>query len=241
MRHFLALTLSAVLVLALGCSSKSAKEEVVDLDKVLAIFDEVANESRDGEANAEAESATDPVESETVTEEEPELAEDDPAAVTEFLVAFQEKLNAANLIESTITVTISDEGKIIGFKDVNADHNFSTAETQYFTIEIDQESERMIATQTINDGTTYHRDHRYSGRSHFGGGGFFWGYMIGSMGRRQNHYYGSGMGTRPNYSSMNMSQRGYHSSAVSRSRSHTSRTRSSSRGRGGSGGFRGGK
>jgi hypothetical protein len=203
-----------------GCGRRDV--EVVDLDKVLTIFDRVAKQ--DAPEGATVEPAADQVEP---------LQETDPQKVQAFLDEFESELNEAKLIPSAIGVHMKSSGEIEGFRDRDADGTKDSRDDRLFTIAIDPESKRIIATQEVAD-QTYRRDHYYH-RHHYGG---HWGYwMYGSMWGRQRRYYDDPGRRRPDYSRMAMSDSNYHGRAVQRARS----SRRSARSSGGSRSFFGGK
>eukprot|EP00913_Durusdinium_trenchii_P023430 g22008.t1 len=132
-----------------------------------------------------------------------------------FLKRLTVELNKAKLVEDHIGVQMLSSGAIEGFIDENKDgKKLGPNEKKLFLVEIDHAKSRLIATDdTGQSGETYRRDRRY----HYRPGGFFMGYMLGSMMGRQNSFYSGGR-TRPNYSSMKMNNRGYHTNAVAKAR-----------------------
>jgi len=221
------LGLAALSLLLSGCGSSNV--EVIDLNRVLEIFDKVAT----------SEVPEDFATGQTGLEQDAEarvvaVDDTDPTRRKAFLDAFAKALNDAKLISTHIGVEMHSDGSIRGFADRNKNGKRDSNEKELFKIEIDPENGRIVATQSVS-GQTYRRDHHYS-RHHYHNR---WGYwMYGSMWGRQRRYYGSGTGrTRPDYSRTTMSSRSYHSSAVSRARSSSSSARSW----GGSRSFSGGK
>ena len=206
------------------CGRRSSdRMDVVDLDRVLEIFDQVMKSPPpEGETAPEDGAAT----GAPPTEEKPEVTRT-------FLDKFAAELNKANLITSQIGVQLRQTGAIEGFKDRNRDGSRSSNEPKLFTIQFDPEGKRIIATQEVV-GRTYHRHHYYR---HYGYG-YYWGRpLFGSMYRRQYDYYDSPFRTRPNYSRMQIAPDNYHRSAVQRAKTSARSARS----RGGSRSFRGGK
>lgn len=219
-----------------GCQSRTAVE-VVDLNKVLDIYDRVVKSKEDPElANSETANSTT---ANSTTEDKPtteENAEDTKA----FLKLFADELNKASLIKSTIGVDIQRSGIIRGFvdRDKNGSRDLSgSKEPLLFTIEFDKKGERVIATQTVA-GQQYRRDHRYgSGYRNY----YYFHHMRNSMWSRQNSYY-SPSRPQPNYSSLSMSSPNYHSAAVSKAQAASrASSRSSARGFSGSRSFSSGK
>lgn len=238
-----------------GCGSSEPSVSVVDLDKVLDIFEKVLKEKAPAAAKR-------PVvgNNQNGADAKPGAANDlkplernkENAQLTAaFLKRLTTELNKAKLIEDPIGVMMLPSGAIEGFIDQNKDgRKVGASEKKLFRVEIDYERSRLVATDDTGQGDqTYRRDRRY----HYRPGGFFMGYMLGSMWGRQNSYYsGARASSRPRYGSMKMNQRGYHSKAVASARtrakasgrSYNGRsTRSASRGArsGGSRSFRGGK
>ena len=267
MRRLFALGIPVCLFLSAGCGGGGSDPKVVvaDLDKVLEIFDKTLKEKPPATANAKAakpkagkadagKAKAGKAKAGKADAGKADAGKPKPAAKTEikevqhdnkktadFLKRFAKNLNAAKVIQGdTIGVLMQPSGAIEGFIDKDKDMRKSgAAEKTLFTIQIDTEKNRLIATQTV-EGSTYHRDRHYhrSGFG-FGGGGFFMGYMLGSMMGRQRGFYG---GRRPGFSSMRMNKPGYHRAAVTKART-SARTRAgrSSARSGGSRGFRGGK
>ena len=214
------LPLTFVLLLA-SCGS-SEPVEVVDMDKVLEIFDRVTS----GEVPAEYSEAG-------ATEVAP-LERENAELTKQFLAAFSKELNAAKLSRYPMGILMLESGAIEGFRDLDGSGMKDAREPAIFKIEIDPENNRVVATQQVAD-QTYRRDRSYRHHRYHGG---YWGYwMMGSMWGRQRSYYSSPSRVRPSYGSMKMAPTGYHRSAVSRARSSSGSARS----RGGSRSFGGGK
>jgi len=218
MRHLLtfAMLLPALLLLA-DCQSEPV--QVVDLNRVLdLLIEELEQPAADVEAPA------------TIGEDMPAIDED-AEKTNRFLQGYARRLNEAQLIPSTIGVHMLANGAIEGFIDVNGNGFMDGGDERHlFEVQIDAAGSRLIASDKSGD-EHYHRDRGYTYRP----GGFFMGYMLGSMMSRQNGFAASS-GVRPNFGSMQMSPANYHSQAVSRAKAT-----SSARSRAGSGGFRGGK
>jgi hypothetical protein len=258
----------ALLVTAIiGCGSTNV--EVVDLNKVLDVFaatlaeldakhpgqasaqtdetagtagetsdasdSQVAAEQPSGQPDTSAEAAggdeasTDVAASGAI-DEEPGDPLQDAQRRQEFLARYASNLNTAKILGSSVGVEMTVAGDILGFRDANSDGLRDSGEKEIFKIQIDEENSRLIAT----DGT-YYRDQRYRPT-----GGFFTGYLIGSMLTRNRSYYsGARASARPDFKNRKMSPKNYHAGAVSKARA---RTRSSgARSRSGSRGFSFGK
>lgn len=224
-----------------GCQSRTAVE-VVDLNKVLDIYDRAVKSKEDPElANSETANSTtaNSAAANSTTEDKPtteENAEDTKA----FLKLFADELNKASLIKSTIGVDIQVSGIIRGFvdRDKNGSRDLSGSnEPLLFTIEFDKQGERVIATQTVA-GQQYRRDHHYgSGYRNY----YYFHHMRNSMWSRQNSYYSSSR-PQPNYSGLSMSSPNYHTAAVSKAQAASrASSRSSARGSSGSRSFSSGK
>ena len=200
---------------SMGCGSDEVVE-VIDLNRVLdvmtATLDELKSTPVEGvEKNAEG----------TETTATKTLAKEDIAL---FLRQFEKDLNAAKLLSTPIGAGMSKSGAITGFTDQDKNGIRDGSDKLLFTIEMDGEGERLIATDIQNQ---YRRDTHYSGG---GMGGFFTGYLIGSMLMGQRS-----MGYPPSrYSNMKMSSSNYHKAAVSKART-------SARSSGGSRSFKSGK
>ena len=250
------LALVSTLILCAGCSS-SSNVELVDLNKVLTILAGVLDsgtspngQTADAGDTAEASNETDTADTGvsetteavasggggTATAVVPVAEEkDDPAAAKKFCDTFAAKLNEAKLISSPLGVSIDEKGDIHGFTDANRNNIKDATDKQMFTVQIDAEGERLIAS----DDQGNRRPHHY--RSH--GTGFLLGMMLG---RQSRYYSGSRAASKPNFRTQTMSPTNYHSSAVARARARSSSSgfkssSSSSRSRSGSGGFSFGK
>ena len=198
---------------------------VADVSGVVNLAADVASEKPAGaEVTSDAEIAA----------IEPE--KQDPNKEKEFLTRFAAKLNEVQAMNSTVGVTMTPGGEIIGFKDFNADNVQDLGESKEFTVTIDPANSRLVAS----DNNGYHRPHSYG----FSPSGMMMGYMLGSMMGRQGSYYSGPMSAaKPNFNSTSMSPSNYHKSAVSsvRSRSSASSMSSGAKARTGSKGFSFGK
>ena len=196
---------SLVLVLT-GCGS-APDVEVVDLNHVLDAVAAVLDESAEPAAQDKpAEPAAGEAAAEAVAIEPIDPAKEDAAKQDEFLKKLAAKLNEMHMIKSTIGCQLNSEGAIEGFADANANMSKEDREDRLFLVEIDAERNRLIASDTYNN----HRDHHYRPRP----GGFFMGYMLGSMLGRQNTHFAA-TGAKPDFGSRTMSPKSYHAGAVS--------------------------
>ncbi len=122
-----------------------------------------------------------------------------------------------------LDVELLKSGEVVGFKDKNSNDTYEKAtDEQIFSLQVEKDKKEVVAT----DEHKHHYRHRP-------GGGFFTGYLIGSMLSRQRGHYGGRYWSAP--SSARYVKPGYYGKSV-RSGSRTS-TRRSSR----SGGFGFGK
>ena len=204
MKNWLAITAAlALMTISVGCGS-SANVEVIDLNTVL----DVMVQTMDQLAETPVENATEGENPEDVVA----VAESDNAEVTHtFLTTYAKNLNDAKVMSKPVGVSMRADGAIEGFTDADGDGAMGTSDKQLFTVEIDQERSRLIATDTQN---SYHRDHGFR----ISPGGLFMGYMLGSMLHRQR-----ASGIAPSrFSNMKMSPSNYHSSAVSKARARSS-------------------
>lgn len=244
-------TAIVLMLLVAGCG-RSRRIEVIDLDRVLTILDTVMKTPiGDGSTTPEVgkPEAGKLSENETVRIE-PIDSNDERADLTaEFLTRFSTALNAAKMMSRPIGVVLESSGAMLGFSDSNGDGNKSSGDRDMFRIEVDAEQGRVVASDLQRP--QYRRDHYYGssyyGHRYHGGGGFFMGYMLGSMSGRGRSYYG-GSRRRPNFSGMSMAPSGYQRTAVRAAKTKAqaasrarSRARSSARSRGGSSSFRSGK
>ncbi|MCH2129903.1 MAG: hypothetical protein MK179_12205 [Pirellulaceae bacterium] len=210
-----------------GCVTHT-NVEVIDLNQVLDILMATMDES-DAASAANPANSSQPEDIAQVA-----AAEEDAAKQQELLTRFATELNSRKLIQSPIGVSLNANGAIEGFTDRNQNMTKDTGDKKLFTVQIDSDRKRLIASDT-ND---YHREHPYRPRM----GGFFTAYMLGSMLGRQNSFYATQ--PKPRFDNMKMSPKNYHASAVNavrskvrskssrpaRSRSRSARSRSGSRG-----------
>ncbi|QQE11338.1 hypothetical protein JD969_17850 [Planctomycetota bacterium] len=220
----------ALIIFACSLVGCGGKVEVIDLNKVMSIYSQVLKtDAPEGKKlNVQTVGAVKELRKNQVDEK----------LTAELMKRFADALNKAKLISKPIGVMMRQDGVIVGYTDSNKNMKKDSRDADLFTIEMDANGNRLIATQQVA-GQTYRRDHGYHHRSY--GGSYWYYYGMGSMWRRQNDYYDrssfASTRTRPNYSGMRMSPTNYHSSAVSRARASTRSARSS----GGSRGFSRGK
>ncbi len=183
------------LLLFHGCGAN--QQELVDLDRVL----DITMATLDSLNGTQIEGiSTDSLEAITTENQNPQLD-------SLFLATYGENLNRAQLISDPIRPALEEDGSINGYNDVT--------NQKLFSIEIDSESNRLIATDVQN---SYRRE------SHFPFGGMFMGYMLGSMLGRQR-----AAGISPSkYSNMKMNKKGYHKTASTKSAKSSARTSSRS-------------
>ncbi|MCE3019238.1 MAG: hypothetical protein ACK56W_21460 [Pirellula sp.] len=227
----LSLLLSAAIVV--GCDA-GGSVDVIDLNKVLdalaVVLDESASPNSapatvsvagtDGQPDAGANLAAIPPNQQDLAKE------------AAFLQKYADKLNEVKAMSSPVGVAFAAGGEIIGFQDPNGNNVQDTGETKEFTVTIDVENSRLVAS----DNNGHHRPYG------FRPGGMMMGYLLGSMMGRQNSFYsGAAAAARPSFSGTQMSSPDYHKSAVSSARSRASAAPSAARARTGSKGFSFGK
>jgi hypothetical protein len=218
-----------------GCNA-GGSVDVVDLNKVLdslaAVLDQSASPDaapatavnvagNDGKPGTEANLAAIPPDKQ------------DPAKEAAFLQKYANKLNEVKAMSSPVGVAFAAGGEIVGFKDPNGNNVQDLGETKEFTVTIDVDNSRLVAS----DNNGHHRPYGFQP------GGMMMGYMLGSMMGRQNSFYsGAAAAARPNFGGTQMSSPDYHKSAVSSARTRASSAASSAaRARTGSKGFSFGK
>lgn len=242
-------------VLVIGCMP-SPSVDIVDLDKVLQALSNVLDESSAStpvpsgteagstnvlasqENTADAATATG-APSDTAGVAQGTVAggnpiQPDPAKEAEFLKRYAAELNKLQAMASPVGVSMAPGGEIIGFKDPNLNNIQDAGETKEFTVTMDPNNQRLVAS----DNNGHHRPYG------FRPGGFLTAYLIGSMLNRQSSFYsGPNAAARPDFRNTTMSPNGYHKSAVSSARARTSSPPSSgsARMRTGSKGFSFGK
>ncbi len=102
-----------------------------------------------------------------------EPGEEEMAELTKFMHAV---LNSdPSFYDSAIGVTMQKDASFLGFADANANNVQDSGEGKLFTVEVDSENKRLIATDTTGAGAHYG----------FSGTGFLAGALIGSMLSRQ--------------------------------------------------------
>jgi hypothetical protein len=226
------LLLSAAFVC--GCNA-GGSVDVVDLNKVLDALAVVLDESASPDAAAVKADAvgTDgqPAAGANLTAIPP--TQQDPAKEAAFLQKYANKLNEVKAMSSQVGVAMAPGGEILGFKDPNGNNVQDMGETKEFTVTIDLDNNRLVAS----DNNGHHRPYGFSPS------GMMMGYMLGSMMGRQNSFYGgAAAAARPNFNGTPMSSPDYHKSAVSSARARASSAASSAaRARTGSKGFSFGK
>jgi len=227
--HKPAILIGALLLGGCGLFGDSSPR-AIDLDAVLDIFVEVLDatdnqfrqqmESDPERAAMLAEIADEEFTVEPITD--PSEAESVETAQQAFTQIYAGMLNASperTHYEGTLGVTVRDDGSVLGFHDKDGDGTKGADEPDVFSVEIDAENRRMIATDHTREG--FHRDRTYRMR----GPGLFTGFLLGSMlGRQQT----AGVDTK-RFGRMTMAPRGYHAT----SGAYRSRT-SGARGVGGS-------
>lgn len=202
MQFIKVMSLSALLVVIAACSGEP-EVELIDLDKVL---DVTMNTMDQVKTETAAPIAGQPVDEATKQKQ-----------LDEFNTLFTQNLNNAKIYSQPLATEVKRDGSFEGFVDANQDLKQDSGEKKLFTVEVDSERNRLIATDTQEG---YRRDHGFSM------GGLATGLLIGHLLSRQ-----SAAGIQPSkFANAQMSPKGYHSSAVS-----------SAKARAGSGSFKSGK
>lgn len=98
-------------------------------------------------------------------------------ALQSLVTSLQHNFNKADpkVHEGPIGVNLQSDGSFLGFQDKNTNNIQDSGEAKLFTVEIDAEKERLIATDVNNTV----RDHSFSGTS------LLAGYLLGSLLSRQ--------------------------------------------------------
>jgi len=207
----------------------------IDLDRVLDITAETLTRDdsevppqNDARANTGANTAADTATgSDTAKGADAAAVAASVAALNGFRGQLQTAYNSATppLYSQPLGVSIQQDGKILGYANTNNNTVQDSGEKTLFTIEVDGEKQRLIATNTSGQA----RDHGFSGT------GLLTGMLIGSLLSRQ-----SSAGIRPSsLSSRSVTSRSNYraqrSAAASRSSAASARSRS------GSGSHRSGK
>ncbi|MCP4698140.1 MAG: hypothetical protein GY862_15000 [Gammaproteobacteria bacterium] len=225
LKHYI-LTAGIGCVLFLSGCGSSEPVEVIDLNKVLDVVVDSMKQTSDKQAGGGVAGDKQDVASSAETAETAEPAETPKVSdaekakkMAEFLALCTENMNKAKLISKPIGLGLLKDGTIEGFVDPNKNSKKDSGEKQIFTVEIDAERNRLIATDTQNG---YRRDNVLGGMAT----GLLAGALIGSMLSRQR---GAGVSSS-RYSNMKMNDKNYHSKA-----------RSSARAKSGSGSFSKGK
>lgn len=238
-------SIGSLLVLSNGCGSNQV--DVVDLNKVVdalvAVLDEGAAAKVSAATTPEGAIPVDGTVGLAATDGNAEVTSDaeiqaidptkqDPTKESDFLAKYAAKLNEMKVMSSPVGVSMTAGGEIVGFKDSNNNTVQDMGETKEFSVTIDPENKRLVAS----DNNGYHRPYGFQP------GGMMMGYMLGSMlGRQNSHYSGAASGARPSFNNTPMSPSNYHSSAVSSVRSRVPSSSSGARARTGSKGFSFGK
>lgn len=234
--HFVRVSLLLSAAVLCGCDA-GGTVDVVDLNKVLDALAVVLDESATPDAaNVNVNAAAANGDGQTGTDVKLAAVppnKQDPAKEAEFLKKYAAKLNEVKAMSSPVGVAFTSGGEIVGFQDPNGNNVQDIGETKEFTVTIDVENSRLVAS----DNNGHHRPYG------FRPGGMLTGYLLGSMMGRQNSFYsGAAAAARPNFNGTPMSSPDYHKSAVSNARARASSAASSAaRARSGSKGFSFGK
>lgn len=172
--------------------SGSSSSNVVDLDVVLDKFIETMDEL-DGAAEGAAATAAAPADN----------VEEDPEKTGQILSLYHSKINAAQLQTTPIGIVTRADGAILGFDDKDGDNaKAASGEKDLFSVEIDAERSRLIATDL---------EHGYARDGRFRVGGLVAGYFLGRMLTGQR---AAGVSSSK-FANVKTQPRGYHKSAQS--------------------------
>ena len=145
-----------LIIVLTGCGGQEA--EVVDLNRVLDIMGKTMDSM---EVGTTGQTKIDTKDSATQSK-----------YMTEFNNRFAVNLNDAKLASHPIETVINPDGSVTGFKDDNHNTTVDQGEKKLFTVELDMERNRFIATDDQNG---YRRDQGFSM------GGLLTGMLIGNM------------------------------------------------------------
>ena len=245
------LLLAAVLLPLLGCEQQPAAEwSNIDLDGVLAAAVETLEQPlpEGFEDEAAAALAAAPAGGDAGAADPEPAAPATPTSIVEvpmsgrapllddaFLRGFEENLNddVPPLWAAPLSVRFEPDGSLVGSA---ADPAAGAPAQDLFRVQVDADNSRLVATDLLDPDV--HSEEGYTFRP----GGFFMGYMIGSMLGGQRGFFGRGANAGPGFNRMSMAPDGYakEGSGFSSPRSRASAA-ASSRSLGGSRSFRGGK
>ncbi len=147
----LTLLITIGLIVLTGCQNNHAQQGV-DLDRVLKIMSDSMTEFEQNNG---------------------EMGEQE--AISRFAVQFQKDLNTANpkVHPQNIGIAANNDGSFIGYNDKNSNNNQENGESKLFTVEIDSQNNRLLASEGQQV------------REHRAGSGFLMGMLVGSMLSRQ--------------------------------------------------------
>ena len=230
----LTLVLAGLSLLLTACGQPTPQWTGIDLDRVLELTEETLDASPDTDLTAKVAPPPQPT---AEGEPAPIDAANDPdaaAAVLAFTERLEEKLNTAGLHREPLGVTMVENGGLMGYASRPPFESFGPEDPPLFLIQIDAANDRLIASDLQDP--EVHRDRGYG----FSPGGFFTGYLLGSMLSGQRGYYGGG---GPNFNRMNMAPQGYarSGSGFTTNRSRASAAARTARSSSGSRSFLGGK
>lgn len=101
----------------------------------------------------------------------------DDTALDQFAQELEANFNLANppVHQGPVGVNLREDGSMLGYHDENSNSEQDSGEADLFTVEIDGEKQRLLATDTNNTV----RDHSFSGTS------LLAGFLLGSLLNRQ--------------------------------------------------------
>lgn len=173
--------LVASMLVSTGCSKQV---ESADLGHVLDVFVDSMDNFQSSAADSNATEASDSV-------------------MQEFTVFTQDKLNNPSFTSQPVGLELKADGMFEGFEDKNSNSTRDSGEETSFTVEIDTENSRLIATDMSGE----------SAGARFSAGGFLAGMILGNLLSRQRK-----AGIKPSsFSKRNVQSRNAYSNARSRS------------------------
>jgi hypothetical protein len=213
--------LVAAFTAMLGCSD-STEVNVIDLNKVLDVMIETLDQMP---AVTGANAVTPVSDTGFIKTALNDGSSESPAVdeatkekyMQEFNARYTENLNKAQFYPQPLATEVKNDGSFSGFVDANQNLAHDSGEPQIFTVEIDAERSRLIATDTTYG---YRRDGGFSMS------GLAAGLLVGHLLSRQS---AAGVNTSK-FKNMQMSPKNYHAGAVA-----------SARAKAGSGSFKSGK
>ena len=205
----------------------------IDLDRVLGVAEATMREQPDASLTNEVASPPGGPAGDAFTAIDIASNPDAQVAVAAFTERLSDNLNAAKVHSRPLQVTLVENGGLMGYESRPPLETFGPEDKPMFLIQVDAENQRLVASDLQDP--EVHRDRGFN----FSPGGFFTGYLLGSMLGGQRGFYGN---AGPGFNRMKMAPQGYarSGSGFSTSRSKVNAARNA-RSFGGSRSFVGGK